>query len=205
MPVSQRERSSKGDKIADGYSYIAESLWPLAVPVGELIVDPVNARVHPDRNRQAIRASLRAYGQCKPVVARRETRVVIAGNGVLEAARELGWTHLAVAWVDLDAVAAVGYGLADNRVAELATWDYEVLGKLDQLLKETEVEMIGWTEQEISKVQNVLGSEEGHSSELSPDEFKEVDESIEIEHICPRCGYAFSGGQTMVGEEEESP
>ena len=28
-----------------------------------------------------------------------------------------------------------------------------------------------------------------------PDDFKEFDESIEIEHECPRCGYKFSGGK----------
>jgi hypothetical protein len=27
-----------------------------------------------------------------------------------------------------------------------------------------------------------------------PDDFKEVDENIETEHECPKCGYKWSGG-----------
>jgi hypothetical protein len=36
-------------------SYILESLRPLAVPIGELEFDPTNARLHPERNLEAIK------------------------------------------------------------------------------------------------------------------------------------------------------
>jgi ParB-like chromosome segregation protein Spo0J len=109
---------------------ITESLRALAVPLDSLTPDPRNARRHPERNLAAIEASLRAYGQLRPLVVRREGRVVLAGNGTLEAARRLGWTHVAAALVDLDATSATGYALADNRSAELAEWDLPALEEL---------------------------------------------------------------------------
>ena len=35
----------------------------------------------------------------------------------------------------------------------------------------------------------------GIEQATSPEDFKEVDENIETEHTCPKCGYAWSGGK----------
>ncbi|MDO8605086.1 MAG: hypothetical protein Q7R40_00990 [Phaeospirillum sp.] len=32
----------------------------------------------------------------------------------------------------------------------------------------------------------------------APEEFQEYDETIPVEHVCPRCGYQFSGGKAAV-------
>lgn len=123
-----------GEVGAAGLDYIAEPLRPLAVPIGELNADPANARRHPDRNMAAIEASLRRWGQRFPIVVQRQGMVVRAGNGRLEAARRLGWTHLAAVVVDEDSVEATAFALADNRSAELAEWDDEALAALLQSL-----------------------------------------------------------------------
>jgi DNA modification methylase len=118
---------------APDLSPIAESLRPLAVPCADLTLDPANARRHPEPNLEAIKASLRVYGQRKPVVVNRRTGTIEAGNGTLQAALALGWSHLAVVYVDDDPMTAAGFSIADNRTAELAEWDREAL---DQLLRE---------------------------------------------------------------------
>jgi hypothetical protein len=110
--------------------YIAEQLRPLAVPLEELVPDPKNARKHNDSNLKAIVASLKAFGQVKPIVVNRETKIIEAGNGAFMAAQKLGWSHIAAVYVDHDAAAARGYALADNRTAELAEWDENVLFEL---------------------------------------------------------------------------
>ena len=115
---------------APDLSYIAEQLRPLATPLDDLIPDPANARTHRDANLTAIKASLRVYGQRKPVVVNRRNGVVEAGNGTLQAARALKWTHLAVVFVDDDPSTAAGYAISDNRTAELADWDDAALGLL---------------------------------------------------------------------------
>jgi len=97
--------------------------------IAELKNDPANARKHSPRNLKAIRDSLDVFGQQKPIVI--DSRgVVIAGNGTLEAARDLGWDEIDVVITDLDPAHAQAFGIADNRTAELAEWDTDVLGKL---------------------------------------------------------------------------
>ena len=61
-------------------SGIAEQLRPLAVPCAALLRDRANARRHPELNLDAIKGSLRVYGQRKPVVVNRRTGTIEAGN-----------------------------------------------------------------------------------------------------------------------------
>jgi DNA modification methylase len=109
---------------------IAEPIRPLAVPCADLVLDPANARRHPEANLEAIKGSLRAYGQRKPVVVNRRTGTVEAGNGTLQAALALGRSYLAVVYVDDDPVTAAGFSIADNRTSELAEWDRDALDRL---------------------------------------------------------------------------
>jgi hypothetical protein len=69
------------DPSPEDLEHIAEPLRLLVVSCDSLILDPANARKHGESNLEAIKASLATYGQRKPIVARRETRTVIAGNG----------------------------------------------------------------------------------------------------------------------------
>jgi hypothetical protein len=127
---------------------IAEGLKKLAVPLAKLVPDPENARLHPERNMEAIKLSLGLYGQVKPLVVRKQSNVVVAGNGTLEAAKQLGWTKLACVFVDMTRAEAAGYGLADNRTAELAKWDIETVARLQKLIEEQGGSMVGWSDDE---------------------------------------------------------
>lgn len=111
-------------------SYISESLRPLAVAIDSLHEDPANARVGHDLDR--IAASLKAYGQRKPIIANRlQDGKIEAGNGTWRAAKtKLGWTHIAVVFVDDDPATAAAYGVADNRTAELSRWDKDALREI---------------------------------------------------------------------------
>jgi DNA modification methylase len=105
--------------------HIAAELRPLARDVASLTEDPKNARNHGEENLAAIEASLRAHGQRKPIVVK--DGVVLAGNGTLRAARELGWKTLACVEYEGPEALARAYAIADNRSAEQATWDPELL------------------------------------------------------------------------------
>ena len=118
--------------------HIAEDLRLLAVPIGDLKLDPQNARTHDEVNIAAIAASLQQYGQLKPIVAQRGSGEILAGNGTLLAARKLGWSRLAVVWGELDEAAKRGFAIADNRTAELAGWDPELLlAQIDLIEQDT--------------------------------------------------------------------
>lgn len=108
-------------------SHIAEDLRPLAVPITEIVKDPANLRLHNDKSLEGVRGSLAKFTQRKNVVVNRRTGVIEAGNGTVEALIRNGKTHVAVVWVDDDPVTATAYAIADNRTAELSTWDTEAL------------------------------------------------------------------------------
>ena len=157
---------------------IAEGLRPLACKIEKLRFDPKNARVHPDRNIEAIRESLVQFGQRRPLVVNYITNIVIAGNGVLQAAKSLGWTEIAVLFVEDDERTATGYALADNRTSETSRWDRDVLQDLVGLLESTPDLLVGWSDDEIREIMNrplpggedLPGDQEPDEDPLSPSE-----------------------------------
>src|SRR5271169_503784 len=63
--------------------------------VGDLIPDPRNARTHPKRQIEQLKASIEAFGFTNPILADPEGRI-IAGHGRLQAARLFGLTEVPV-------------------------------------------------------------------------------------------------------------
>jgi DNA modification methylase len=110
------------------------------ITLSSLRLDPNNARRHDKKNLEAIKGSLSLFGQRKPIVISGDNTIV-AGNGTVEAARELGWTEIYVARIphEWTPEQIKAYALADNRTAELAEWDSKILA--DQLL---ELDAEGW-------------------------------------------------------------
>ena len=98
------------------------------IKITNLIPDPNNARTHDDTNLKAIEGSLKEFGQRKPIVITKDN-IIAAGNGTVEAAKRLGWTDIQVVRVpaDWDADRIKAFALADNRTAELAAWNPEVM------------------------------------------------------------------------------
>jgi len=116
--------------------------------VGALRPNRANVRRHSEVNLKAIKASLRQFGQQKPIVV--DSRgVVIAGNGTLEAARQLGWTHIAAVESELTGKDRTAYAIADNRTGELAEWDEDILAEHLKAIGKIEV---GFSKDAIAKL-----------------------------------------------------
>jgi ParB-like chromosome segregation protein Spo0J len=153
--------------------------------ISELSNDPANARKHDDRNISAIVGSLRRFGQQKPIVID-SAGVVRAGNGTLEAARQLGWLEIDCVVTDLEGSDAIAYAIADNRTSELASWEEDILAaQLQGLLTDDEalLEAAGFDEDELAAMlkDNI---EQANTEEIDPDGFN-------MECTCPRCGFEF--------------
>lgn len=100
------------------------------VSVSKLVGDPKNARRHSKQNLAAIRLSYEQFGQMKPIVVAKDGKTVLAGNGQLEVAREMGLEKIAVVRADhLTPEMAQAYAIADNRTGDLAEWDYVQLSE----------------------------------------------------------------------------
>lgn len=96
----------------------------------------------------AVRASLRRFGQTKPILvdAARPERI-IAGHHVRLAAAEEGWTHVAVLAHEFkDEEEARAYLIADNRTHDLGTYSTEELvSQLRELAEGAGLDGTGFT------------------------------------------------------------
>lgn len=113
----------------------ARTMEILTVPIDVLVPDPRNPRGHPKENIQAIKASLKRFGQVLPILVRNQDSQVVAGNGTVLAMRELGWAECAIALYDGNDQECRALSVALNRTAELAVWDDDVLAELAAELK----------------------------------------------------------------------
>lgn len=143
--------------------HIVEGLRPLAFPIGELVPDPANTRKHGDRNIGVIANGLKEFRQDQPIVAERGTNLVIKGNGRLAAAKQLGWTHMAVVFVESrDQYEQQARSIHDNRSSELATWDMGQLARTVVTLRDggRDVEGIGFNAEDLKNLTDLLAPEQ---------------------------------------------
>lgn len=104
------------------------------IAIDKLLLDPANARKHGQKNLDSIKGSLAKFGQQKPIVVNADN-VIVAGNGTMQAAKELGWKEINIVRTDLKGSDITAFGIADNRTSELAEWDDKVLSELLEGLK----------------------------------------------------------------------
>jgi len=130
-----------------------EKLKIETIALESVTLDPNNARKHNEKNIKAICESLKQFGQRKPVVIN-VGNIVVAGNGTVEAARKLGYKTLDVVRVPADwsEEKIKAYALADNRSAELASWDIDILLlQLNELnIGEWDINALGFKEFELN-------------------------------------------------------
>jgi len=86
-----------------------------------------NPRTHSKKQIRQIAASIRQFGFLNPVLVDRAGGIV-AGHGRVEAAKQLGLqTVPTICLENLSDAEIRAYVIADNRLAELAGWDRELL------------------------------------------------------------------------------
>jgi ParB-like chromosome segregation protein Spo0J len=96
-------------------------------PVADLVPYANNARTHSEAQVAQIAASIREFGFNNPVLVD-GANGIIAGHGRVMAARKLGLAEVPVIELaHLSETQKRAYILADNRLAEMAGWDKELL------------------------------------------------------------------------------
>lgn len=175
---------SKGKSVAEAKVYKAtQAMESLMVPLGDLTPDPNNARLHPERSLAALVAALSEFGYQKPVVADADG-IILAGNGVYEAAKRLGWTHVPVLRTRLVGVEAAAFAIADNRSAEHSEWDVAKLAAQLSLLGDAAA--AGFDEVDCAALTRSLEEAE------EAGRLKAVPQSAQVEFRCPKCGKEWS-------------
>jgi DNA modification methylase len=86
-----------------------------------------NARTHLKRQIRQIAESIRRFGFCNPVLID-DTKAILAGHGRVKAAELLGFTSVPTVQLShLSDADKRAYVIADNRLAEKAGWDRNLL------------------------------------------------------------------------------
>lgn len=97
------------------------------IELNKLVPYARNSRVHDPKQVRAIARSIKAFGFNNPVLVD-EKNVVIAGHGRLAAAKQLGLKEIPVVRLNhLSEKEKKAYIIADNRLAERASWDEKLL------------------------------------------------------------------------------
>lgn len=132
--------------------------------IKDLKFDKANVRTHSNKNIEAIKESLRKFGQVKPIVITAD-KVVVAGNGTLQSAKELGWNQIQAVQVpeEWDMAKIKAYAIADNRSGELAEWDLPQLNEQISELKEYgyQLEDIGFNKKDLETLMRLADAKNG--------------------------------------------
>jgi ParB-like chromosome segregation protein Spo0J len=133
--------------------------WPLE----RLIPYARNPRTHTEEQVAQIAASIAEFGFVNPVLVGADG-VIIAGHARVMAARKLGLTEVPVIVLDhLSQAQRRALVIADNRLAQNAGWDEEMLRVELEALREDDfnLDLLGFADEEIEALLARAGTDAG--------------------------------------------
>lgn len=145
-----------------------------------LLPHPRNARQHSDKQVEQLTASIRSFGFNAPVLIDAGNQI-LAGHGRVEAAKKLGLERVPTIAVEhLSTAQARAFMLADNRLAELSTWDFEMLAvELEELSSADEPFEITDTGFELPKIDVLIEERHKPKEEQDPADDPVAPERVE--------------------------
>ena len=165
--------------------------------ISDLQYDPRNARKRTIRSSAMIQSSLQEVGAARSIVIDEHNRI-LAGNGTIEAAGQIGIEKMIIVDADGETIVAVRrsgltekqkikLALFDNRTSDLSEWDADVLAELSQ-----EIDLSGlFTENDLAVI--LANDKAPDFDPVGMDEQGKLDEiqPKEIDCECPHCGKSF--------------
>jgi hypothetical protein len=139
----------------------------------DLVENPNNARIHPPLQMRRLEAAIREFGFINPVIVDRSGQIQ-AGHARVAAAKKIGIQKVpTIAVEELTEDQFRAYALADNRLAEKAEWDKEILAiELQHLVHiDFDVTMTGF---EIPEIDFIV---QEAATQQDKDEVVEIDQN----------------------------
>jgi ParB-like chromosome segregation protein Spo0J len=160
----------------------------------ELKPNPANPNLHDENQTRLLCAMLKHQGWREAIIVSNRSGLVVCGHGRLKAAKLLGLKEVPVDLQDFkNETDEVAHMIADNRISELSFFDNATLK--DVLLGldtgALDMEVTGYDENALEDLMTQFFVD-------APEDFPDIDESLNTEHKCPKCGYKWSG---KAGEE----
>lgn len=139
----------------------------------DLLPRPDNPRTHSRKQLKLISDSIRRFGFTNPVLIDADNRIV-AGHARVEAAKQLGMQEVPTILLGhLTPAELKAYVITDNRSAELAGWDYELLSlnleEIEKLDIDLDLTLTGFDAHEIEMVQARPGEKGGAAEKPVPE------------------------------------
>jgi DNA modification methylase len=189
------------------------------VALADLAPHPRNYNRHPAAQVRKLAQSLRKFGQVRSVVVWRST--ILAGHGVVEAAKSLKWQHIRADVLpdDYPEHLALAYVAADNELARQGDPDMAQLATILEEVKDVDAELleaVGYTDAEFAALLAEVGGEQRGVVDAEP----QIDRAEELrqkwgvepgqlwqlgEHriICGDCTDAAVVARVMAGEKAD--
>lgn len=164
-------------------------------PVAGLIPAARNARTHSRQQIGKIARSIKAYGFTNPVLVDQAGNV-LAGHGRLAAARHLAMAEVPCLVIDgMTDAEKRAYLIADNKIAQDAGWDMEILSSelADLMTLDFDVELTGFDQPEVDSL--LVAADEASPVPTEPeDEHPEPD----IENVVTTLGDTWLLGRHLL-------
>lgn len=154
----------------------------IQVPLEQLHPHPRNAHTHPPKQVAKLAASIRRFGFNVPILID-ATNQIICGHARVDAATDLGLSHvpaIRIEHLSKDQVRA--FLIADNKLAEGADWNVEILAEELQFLTEVDIDptITGFETPEIDILIDGLSGEPEAAPETAPEPDPEVPAVTEL-------------------------
>lgn len=154
--------------------------------VEQMLANPLNFRLHPDNQQQALAGAIDDIGFIRSVTVNRRTGRVIDGHLRVTLAMRSGVESLPVEYVDLDEAEEAQALLSLDPIAAMAAADK---AKLDELMRQVQSD-----DERVQAMLADLAAKEG----IIPPDFQPVgiDEQGRLDEkkrvTCPECGHEFT-------------
>ena len=114
-----------------------------------------NPKKHPKEQIGLLGKSLKTYGQTKSVIVDSKY-MILAGHGLVEAAKKNGMKEIRVGVVPFTGKKAIAYVLMDNKSSELAEWSFSELADVITEIDDGsfDIETTGFSLEEIEELIN---------------------------------------------------
>ena len=149
--------------------------------VDQLLANPLNFRLHPDNQQQALAGAIDDIGFIRSVTVNQRTGRVVDGHLRVTLAARSGVESLPVEYVDLSEAEEAQALLSLDPIAAMAASDK---AKLDELMRAVQ--------SDDERVQAMISELAVKENLFIPDEFPEYTEDVEndVEYLtCPECGH----------------
>lgn len=135
--------------------------------INSLVPFTNNPRTHSKKQIRQIAESLKKFGWTNPVLIDAEN-MILAGHGRVEAAKLLGMSHIPSIRIDTMSEAEKrAYIIADNRLAEKADWDDELLSIELQFLVDSDLDFdLALTGFEMGEIDVLLSADKPQEEEV---------------------------------------